>query len=97
MATLLTVLDETKTVAPAKPEEGFTLAELYAAVGASMIEIVYLPDGQVLVIDEEGKFADPPKALNLKATALALKVLMPGDMIVGDALLCSTAEVRDDP
>lgn len=73
-----------------KPLDGteFTLEELQKLVGG-YIEIKKLHSGQFLVIDEEGKIKDKPVNLNASKLFNAL----PYDYIVGDAVLCSSAEV----
>ena len=80
---------------PAAPAgRTFTLAEMYALVGCDMVEPVDLDDGRTMWIDEEGKYADPPKPVNAEAThLLALAGGIPGDVIVGNALITLPGEV----
>lgn len=97
MALLLRV-DGTRTpVTPATPAEGFTLDELYAHLGCSTVEVLYLPDGRMLVMDGDGKVTPVPfrKPTNHEATSLArLAGIAPLDYVVGDVLLCDKDEVR---
>jgi len=66
----------------------FTLAEMQAFV-EGYIEIVRLPDGRAIVINEEGKLRQMP--LNPEATILAAPRIAP-DFIVGPALVCTWNE-----
>lgn len=63
-----------------------TLEEAQEFVGG-LIEVLRLPDGSLMVIDEEGKLKGKP--VNLKATQIAheARAIFPGDVIVGDALI----------
>ena len=79
------------TVTPASPP-AFSLHELQAMVGG-WIEIVSLPDGRILVIDEEGKLNGYPR--NEQATRLAAGRLFPGDYIAGPAVLVTLAEIGE--
>lgn len=66
-------------LAPKNGKE-FTLEEMQAFVGG-YIEIVYLDDGRMMILNEEGKLNGLP--INDKATAL----FSPHDEIVGDVLV----------
>ena len=76
-----------------KPENGkyFKLKELQDAVGG-YIELVTSPKGQLMVVNEEGKFGN--LEINVNATALFESWFGPLDVIVGDALLCESFEIR---
>ena len=81
---------EVKEVHP-EHGSGFTLAEMQGMVGG-YIENVYLHStGQVLVVNEDGKSQGLP--MNMRATDLYQAEIGPFDAIVGDAILCSLAEV----
>lgn len=67
----------------------FTLGELQLLVGG-YIEALYPAPGQVLFINEDGKRLGLP--VNRRATALMRGRLLPGDVIVGAAVLCSFEE-----
>jgi hypothetical protein len=67
MATILFPSGETKEVQPANGTD-FQLDELQAIVQGH-IEIVPLPDGRIMVINEEGRLLDLPR--NEQATQLA--------------------------
>jgi uncharacterized protein YacL len=63
------------------------LAVMQEIVGGN-IEIAYLQDGRMLVIDEEGKLKGKP--VNETATVLYNN---PNDCIVGDAILAEHDEI----
>ena len=73
-------------IVPVLPSNGisFTLGELKKFV-KGFIQMINLPDNRVMIINEEGKFSDCKH--NEFATTLAKNVLIPGDFIVGDALI----------
>ena len=78
-----------------EPENGtdFQYNELNKIVGG-YIEIIYLNDGNIMVINEEGKLNSLP--LNSQAT---IKARLCGgisfwDFIVGDVLYCDKKQVK---
>lgn len=74
------------------PKNGtdFQLEELQAIVGG-WIEIVYLLDGRIIVVNEDGKCNGLP--INENATKLLLE--QGGwDCIVGDVLVCDASMVK---
>lgn len=91
------LLKQDGTSRPILPKNGedFSLEELQGFVGG-LIEVINLRDrlDQILVINEEGKLIG--RELNSEATAIAQKnqAIHPFDVIVGDALLCLSEEVR---
>lgn len=63
-----------------------------------MIEVIPFPPGRVMVIDEEGKLNSKPyNPLATKRVSEQLKTqgrsLLPGDIIVGHALIASQTEM----
>jgi len=92
MATLILEDGRERTVTPANATQGFTLAELYSAIGCDVVEVVWLRDGRLLLIDENGKLVG--REVNDVATNLARAVLQAHDVIVGPALLCSRREFQ---
>lgn len=74
-----------------EPDNGkdFGLKELYTILDCELIEIVYLPDKIMLVVDEEGKLQNKP--VNLQVTVLAN---ISDDYIVGNALLCKHKQLK---
>jgi hypothetical protein len=91
MAKLIPV---TGYVSNATPNNGvaFDLDELQAFVGG-YIEFVFLDDGLILCINEEGKLKELPR--NPQATAYAAPYLREGDYIAGPALLLTSEEAGD--
>lgn len=72
----------------------FTLQELQAFVGG-YIEAVYLSDGRIMFINEDGKREELP--INAIATELArMSGLAPWDQIVGPAIVCTRAEIAEE-
>lgn len=92
MATLIKV-DGSETEVSPKNGKCFELEELQGFVGG-YIEIIRLPSGQIMVLDEEGKFKN--YLLNNRATVLGVAAgIAVGDYIVGDVLVCSSAELGE--
>lgn len=84
MATLLRVDGSTEPFDIGTDDQ---LRVLQEAVGG-YIEIVYAPDGKLLIIDEEGKLKGKP--VNTLAT---LMWQHPSDVLVGDVVLAEPGEV----
>lgn len=77
-----------------EPKNGkyFTLSELQAVV-SGYIEIVYLNDNKIMVVNEEGKLEG--LAINHMATNIFLDSFPSSfDVIVGDVLVCDSKQVR---
>jgi hypothetical protein len=96
MAKLLKFDGTTEIVVPADLASGFSLEELYILIGCEMVEAIYLDDGTVMVIDEEGKLrAGFEERHNTRATRLLeLAGGMLGDFITGNALICTMQEFQ---
>lgn len=76
------------------PKNGtdFQLSEMQAVV-SGYIEVVYLDDGLIMVVNEEGKLNG--LAINWNATKLYRKSLpWCNDIIVGDVLVCKQTEIK---
>lgn len=89
------VIEPDGTIRPCLPANGtdYTLEELYAAIGAQMVEVVPLPDGEYMVADEDG-YANA-KATNLLATAIYQKATeMTEHAIVGAVLICPQSMIK---
>lgn len=69
----------------------FKLEELQSIVGG-YIEIVWLPNGKIMVINEEGKLMNLPE--NVNATKIYHSTFGYNDLIVGDVLLCDSNQVE---
>lgn len=69
------------------PKNGtdFGLFELYELLECEMVQVIPLPDGRIMIMDEEGK---SNHNANLAATTLAGPHLMPGDWIAGHVVVC---------
>ena len=90
MAKILFGDGRTKEVEPLN-KKYFTLEELQKIVGG-IIEIIYLNNNLIMVIDEEGKIKN--KGENDNATLVAQRQLGGMDYVVGDALVCKRNEVK---
>lgn len=79
--------DGSKTDITPKNGSDFSLEELYELIGCEMVEVVYLTDSGIMIIDEEGK-QKKPIVMNRIATDIAN---LPGDIIVGNVVVCHTS------
>lgn len=75
------------------PKNGtdFSLAEMQAVVGG-YIEVVFLDNGEIMVVNEEGKLNGLP--YNVAATDYMKANSRYDDFIVGNALVCKRSEVK---
>lgn len=89
MATIPRTDNTQETVHPANGTD-FSLKECREVVGGH-IEIAHLADGQIMVLNEEGKLDILP--LNLEATKLYLAGRIGYDEILGDVLVCAADEL----
>jgi hypothetical protein len=89
MAYIIKTSGEVKKIQP-KNGTDFQLDELKSIVNG-YIEVVYLPNSRMMIVNEEGKLNGLP--LNEKATGL-LWMLGGLDYIVGDVLLCDQDQVK---
>jgi hypothetical protein len=82
------------TITDVEPINGsdFKLAELYAHTQCQIVQMIPMPDGRTMWFDEEGKMNG--KEENPTATDMVAKWLLPGDYIVGHALVCTKRMVR---
>lgn len=96
MAQLLRFDGTKDEVKPADSSSGFNLQELYILLGCQTVEAIYLDDGRVMVIDEEGKLRrDFRERRNEEGTRLLeISGGIPGDFITGHALICSMQEFQ---
>jgi hypothetical protein len=71
----------------------FSLDEMYALLECKQVQAVYLRDGRIMWIDEEGKFK--PHQVNIQASLLLQKAgCVPGDYVAGIALVTDRSEVQ---
>lgn len=70
----------------------FTLNELYKIIGCETVQMIYLADGRMMWMDEDGK-SKPGLTLNSKATKLLQQAGgIPGDYILGKVLITNELE-----
>lgn len=89
-----TIYQAAGAIRKVEPENGtdFSLGELQRIVGG-YIQIVHLNDGRLLIVNEEGKLRNLKP--NWRATMLCRKAIAKWtDMIVGDALVCDSSQVK---
>lgn len=86
MATIYKTNGEVLQTTP-KNGKDFSLEEMQAIVGG-YIEIVYLDNGQLMIVNEEGKINGSP--LNDNASMLVGYT----DLIMGDVLVCESKQVK---
>ena len=67
------------------------LKEMQDVVGG-YIELVYLPQGKCMVINEEGKLLGLP--VNNLATKIYFETFGPVDVIVGEAIVCDAGIIK---
>lgn len=71
----------------------FSLGEMYSLLECTHLQPVYLQDGRIMWIDEEGKFK--PHQVNIQATLLLQKATgIQGDYVAGIALVTERTEVQ---
>lgn len=90
MAPVILKVDGSQQDYPPANGKTFTLDELKKAIGGGWIEIIRLPGGRLMVIDEEGKL----KNMELNRQATLLLPFFMKDCIVGDALLCEASMIE---
>ena len=77
-----------------EPKNGtdFKLQELYDILNCSTIQTVYLADGKLMILDEDGKYK-PHHHNDLASILLAEAGGLSGDYIAGDALVCNRGDM----
>lgn len=90
MAQIIKTNGEIVEVEP-KNGKDFKLKELQAIVDG-YIEIVWLPNEKIMVINEDGKLRELKE--NAKATDIYLNAFGYPDVIVGDVLICDANQVE---
>ena len=82
-------VDGTREEYPPGNGKLFTLEEMQKAIGGGYIQIVHTKDGQLMVLDEEGKL----KGFPVNPVATDLYVYGDQDPIVGDVLVCDQGTI----
>jgi len=83
--TLLKTDGSSESIAPATPKRGYSLSELQGHVGG-YIEVVRLPKGKIMLVNEEGLFMGLP--MNARASEIA------GQVIVGNAVVIPSKDLK---
>lgn len=89
MATIYRANGTTETIEADDAKNGFKLEEMQAIVGG-YIDTAMLPDGRIMVFNDDGKLDKLP--FNDAATNLYGR--FPEDFMVGDVLVCLDSEVK---
>lgn len=96
MATLIKVDGTKKKITPKNKKRGFTLDEVYEALGYDCVQCVNVRNGaeENMLCDEEAKMKEGwVERINKEATRIFDKSYGPGrDVIVGDVLMCNCKE-----
>ena len=92
MATIYKAHGEVIEIEPRNGKD-FKLSELQAIV-SGYIEIVYLPENKIMIVNEEGKLNG--LAINHNATRIFNEAFLPQfyDIICGDVLVCDSNQVK---
>jgi hypothetical protein len=81
-----------KDVEPKNKKDGFGLQELYNLIGCRLVELVYLPNDEIIIVDEEGLVND--SELNFKITQIARQKSGYQYTLFGNAILCKSEEFK---
>jgi hypothetical protein len=81
-----------KDVEPKNKKNGFGLQELYNLIGCRLVELVYLPNDEIIIVDEEGLIND--SELNVKITQIARQKSGYQYTLFGNAILCKSEEFK---
>ncbi len=81
-----------KDVEPKNKKDGFGLQELYNLIGCRLVELVYLPNDEIIIVDEEGLVND--SELNVKITQIARQKSGYQYTLFGNAILCKSEEFK---
>lgn len=90
MARIIKANGEITEVSPANGKD-FKLEELQTIVDG-YIEVIWMPEDKIMVINEEGKLLKLP--VNEKATKIYQDNFCYPDIIVGDVLVCDANQVE---
>ena len=96
MAQIIKTTGEVIEVAP-KNGHDFSLEEMQEIVnhnGNHYIEVIYLPNDKLMIINEEGKCNHVNAPFNQKATDIFVKAFGPYDFVCGNVLICDTNQVE---
>lgn len=90
-AVLLRSDGTSQKVMPDQSDGSFSLEELYRLIETDLVEVVHLPKGFIMIVDEEGKLK--ARQVNEAATAV-INVWGNPDYIVGNALVCLRSQLK---
>lgn len=96
MAQIIKTNGEVIEVAP-KNGHDFSLEEMQEIVnhnGNHYIEVIYLPNNKLMIINEEGKCEHVNAPFNQKATDIFVDAFGPYDFVCGNVLVCDSNQVE---
>jgi len=96
MAQIIKTNGEVIEVAP-KNGHDFSLEEMQAIVdhnGNHYIEVIYLPNDKLMIINEEGKCNHVNAPINHKATDIFVEAFGAVDFVCGNVLVCDSNQVE---
>ncbi len=96
MAKIIKTTGEVIEVAP-KNGHDFSLEEMQEIVnhnGNHYIEVIYLPNDKLMIINEEGKCEHVNAPINHKATDIFVEAFGAVDFICGNVLVCDSSQVE---
>lgn len=93
------IIKTTGEVIEVTPKNGtdFSLEEMQEIVnhnGNHYIEVIYLPNDKLMIINEEGKCEHVNAPMNQKATEIFMDAFGPYDIICGNVLVCDINQVQ---
>ena len=79
-----------------EPRNGtsFVLEELYEVLSCETIEVLYLPDETIIIIDENGKFRVPSTSNHIATLVYNKQFGRVADHVVGAAIICNSNMLR---
>lgn len=96
MAQIIKTTGEVIEVAP-KNGTDFSLEEMQEIVnhnGNHYIEVIYLPNNKLMIINEEGKCEHVNAPINHKATDIFIEAFGAYDFVCGNVLVCDADQVK---
>lgn len=93
MAILYEPNGEKTKISPKSKKDGFRLEELYKLLECRLVEVLYLPNDEIMIVDEEFLLKNDP-ILNVEATKVASNGLGYYQPICGHAIVCKNEEFK---
>lgn len=91
MAILITAAGTQLEVKP--KNRVFSLQEFYKHIGCTTVQMIELPNGMQMWMDEEGKFRKIQHVNDIATMLLRMAGGLNDDYIVGNVLICDPSEI----